>query len=802
MKVIAYFLLSFMSCFNLAFATTNPIAWSLDHPFPNNVYIGNLYYMTYTFTNHLPTQLKKPIIIAKNASPAFEFSYTDNCTGTRLLSKQSCTVKIQLTPLVAGQKTIQLSIQGYDDNIVPLPENITTANSSLTGSVIGSVTQALPNSMSANTNANYLFTFTNNSDTDASDLHVTVNQTTGTVSSTNTCTGTLTKGGGSCTVSGGFTPTANTPSSQSVTASLAYTGPSDSPAIISSSTTLIAAVPGGPIVGSVATGTALPPLMTPGQITTGVEFLFTNTSNTTYNLTGTPTVTLTWSDSANHSGACSSSSTPSCTNIVNHCVATLAASPAACDITFTFTAPSTPAPTPPISYTVTGSLAYNNAQSPATASTSGTVVNTISSVRTLQMVNHCPLALSYSLNGASAPCTPGVTVENAQGACFWQNYVGNSNILAANTGTDYVTIPANNIGGIQWSGNISAMLGCTNGTNCTQAICGNNGVGNCAVGVGFNQPATQAEITMLTNSADNYDLEVINGFHIPISMQPYYYIDSSNPNNNIPATADNFSCGTPGNYFTGGGKQNGFGSCNWAGISVPSTPSSSYYYFVGGGSGNSCDNCLSGEVCGLAQIVPNSTITGPLCGNFRGYWTPNQLCTQSSNLPSTVESGLNCSTPLPPDFNLATDPYGNTYTSLMACHVAKGYTGPIYASCYTSSYSPPGSSDQCCGCVDWWEPSQTGGTTILANNTSQVCPTGHVDPQWVAHIQGGIQWMKQACPSNYVYPFDDTTSKFTCTNSTQSGANSTSYVITFCPGNSGLPSSTTNDGRTNPPIPG
>ena len=136
----------------------------------------------------------------------------------------------------------------------------------------------------------------------------------------------------------------------------------------------------------------------------------------------------------------------------------------------------------------------------------------------------------------------------------------------------------------------------------------------------------------------------------------------------------------------------------------------------------------------------------------------------------------------------------------MACHVTTGYTGPIYASCYTPTYTPPGTANQCCGCVDWWESSQTSGTSILANTTSQTCPTGHVDPQWTQNIQTSIQWMKKACPSVYVYPFDDTTSKFTCTNGTQSGPNSTSYVVTFCPGNSGLPSVSTKDGRTNPPI--
>ncbi|WP_457589595.1 thaumatin family protein, partial [Legionella pneumophila] len=76
---------------------------------------------------------------------------------------------------------------------------------------------------------------------------------------------------------------------------------------------------------------------------------------------------------------------------------------------------------------------------------------------------------------------------------------------------------------LQWSGNISASTLC-NGTTCQQAACGNaGGTTSCAPGIGFTQPATQAEITMNLTTSDSYDVEVINGFHIPISMQPIYY---------------------------------------------------------------------------------------------------------------------------------------------------------------------------------------------------------------------------------------------------------------------------------------
>lgn len=817
LKIIACLALSFMICANQTLAASNPIAWTCNQLFPESVFTGSLYTVTYTFTNRLPIQLTKPLVIQKEASPATEFTYTDTCTGVRLRSNQSCVVQVKLNPLVAGMKSMQLSIAGYDNNVVPLPELVTAANSTLTSTVVGSVTHSLPNSMDVNANASYTFMFTNNSDIDANDLVVTVSQTTGTVHSTNTCTNSLAKNGGTCFVTGTYTPSSNTPIGQIVQASLAYSGPTGSPATIYTSTLLNGGIPGGPIVGSVAINATLPPLMIPGEVVTGtpggVEFLFTNTSSdTTYYFPAspTPTVVLTWSDTNGGSGSCPSSltaTTPACGITQNNCIASLSASPAACSVFSNFTAPTAAASTPPLTYTLEATLSYSSSVSGpfseiATASTSATVLSTLPTERTLKMVNNCNFPITYSLNGGASTCGTG-TVADSSGACFWINYQGSSpnNVLVANTGTDYVTIPANNIGGIQWSGNISAMTGCNGaGTNCTQAVCGNNGIGNCAVSVGFNPPATQVEITMLTNSVDSYDGEVINGFHIPISMQPYYYINPSNAADDIPATANNYSCGTPGNFNASVGAT-GFGSCNWNNAAVPTAPSTDYYYFVGGGSQNACDSCLTGEICGLSQPVPNAAINGPICGNFQGYWTPNELCTQSVNLPADVAAGLECSNSLPADFNLSSDPYNNTHTSLMACHVAKGYTGPIYASCYTPTYTPPGSSTQCCGCVDWWESSQTGGDTILANTTSQTCPApptatpSHINPQWKLYIQNGIQWLKKACPSIYVYPFDDTTSKFTCTNNTQSGTNSTSYVITFCAGNTGLPAGK-NEGRS------
>ena len=781
LKCIFCFVLSCFFWSSQGIAAKNPINWALNQTFPSVVYPGINYTVTYTFTNTFKVQLNHPLVIGKSFNSNSEFTYVDTCTGNRLGALQSCTVQIFLTPLYVGEKTAQISIQKYDRNVVYLPQLITLADTTQSAGVLGAVTQALPSSMQPGTSANYIFTFTNYGDVDATNVMTTITQTTGTPSTTATCTGTLSKNGGTCIVQGSFTPSSSTLGEQSVQATLTFNGASGNPAKSITSTTVTQ--PNALIKGSIIVPYSLPPLMTPGGAGVSVQFLFSNVSSGSVTLTDHGTITCSASDSS----PCSTAFTTP----VSQCNASLSINQA-CSLTTVFTPPVASN----VTYTLTAQLGYVGLGNPASIATSGTVVTSIPGIRTIQIVNNCGFTLSYSLNGAAlpasaptSPCPLGSTLSG--GSCWWNNYNNGSNILATSA-TATFTIPNDSFQGVQWSGNISASTGCApSGGSCTQATCGNSGgTTNCAIGSSFSQPATQAEFTMLVNAADSYDVETINGFHIPISITPYYVINS------VPAPqTGGFSCGIPGNYFTGGGKTNGFGSCNWQTVSLPTA--SEYYYMVGGGTGAACTSspCTGGELCGLSQPGNTGPISTPICGNFLGYWTPNQLCVQAGgNLPSSVATALQCNTST--GFNLSPpDTFNNTYTSLMACPVTAGYTGPTYNSCYTTTYPQGSNVAQCCGCVDWWDPAQTiGGVTILANTTSTTCPTGQTDPLWTGNIQGGIQWMKQACPSAYVYPFDDASSSFSCTNSTSTGTNTTSYVITFCPGNNGLPTGAT-EGR-------
>lgn len=805
-------------------AGKDPIKWSLNRAFQIPVIAGRAYSITYTLTNQLPKQLVKPLNIYKSASPSQEFTYEDNCSGLKLLPNQSCTVTVNLSPIVNGQKIVQLTIGGYDDNRVKLPEILTTSigNSGSLNSVVATTTQSLPYQTALGNSNNFTFTYTNYDSQPATNVTSSVTQSSGgTLTVTgNTCSpsgnpGTIPskQDNGFCTISGTYSPSTAS-GNQTVTGTISFEGANGSPASTYTYTTYTTS--SANLVPSLITPDYLPPLMTQNT-TYPTYFLFTNDGPDDVTFAGTNVGSL--SCETNSHTSCGTCDITSCTgNFVSgsfssSCSGTLnKPNPgvAACELQANFSAPA--ATSPNTSYTITATVPYSvggTSQTPATISTSGTVVSTLPTTRTVKIVNNCNFPVWYSFHGASVAgscststglgCNPGTSCYQENGTCFWTNPApdsGYSYELAANTGISYATIPAYNYGGVQWSGNISARLNCTD-SSCAQAGCGNvGGNASCPPGIGFTQPSTLAEITMNVSSSDSYDVETINGFQVPVSMQPVYYFEGTTP---ILATPDNYTCGTPGSFTQG----NNFGACDWGNVSLPSpsggTGKSSGFYWVTGG-GTACNiasgtnQCGNSQLCGIA--IDNSTnALSTVCGNFLGYWTADQICSYSS-LPSSVESFFNCSTKLSSLSQSSGLPFpaGATLYDLYKCHVPNNDPYPLYNSCYNSySGSTTSQLETCCGCVNWWDPTVTQGETIASNSNAQSCGS-QINPVWTTYVQPLIQWMKAACPSAYTYQFDDKTSGFSCSNNLPNEPNSVGYIITFCEGNSGLPPSIT-DGR-------
>ena len=71
---------------------------------------------------------------------------------------------------------------------------------------------------------------------------------------------------------------------------------------------------------------------------------------------------------------------------------------------------------------------------------------------------------------------------------------------------------------------------------------------------------------MLLNGADTYDVETINGFHIPISVTPIYSIIPSVPAPTPASAATGYTCGIPGNNATLAGIT---GGCDWSATAPP-----------------------------------------------------------------------------------------------------------------------------------------------------------------------------------------------------------------------------------------
>lgn len=98
------------------------------------------------------------------------------------------------------------------------------------------------------------------------------------------------------------------------------------------------------------------------------------------------------------------------------------------------------------------------------------------------------------------------------------------------------------------------------------------------------QPATQAEFTLLKNDIDFYDVEVINGFNMGLSMGP--------TNAQAGGSSEPYTCGVPGAKHP----KTNVGGCTWD----LNPPSNDYVWVTAGGNGCSSDSQCSGSQCGIS----------------------------------------------------------------------------------------------------------------------------------------------------------------------------------------------------------
>lgn len=427
--------------------------------------------------------------------------------------------------------------------------------------------------------------------------------------------------------------------------------------------------------------------------------------------------------------------------------------------------------------------------------------------------NDCPLNTTCNVAkheckpNAGVTCTqdpnicPNFTDCNTQtGLCYWgtpnldSTGAQPSTMQIQNKGSMVFQIPSMPVtnAGYVWKGSVLGRTGCTGtGSACATGNCdgvGSNGV--CPIGKGGNPPATQAEMTLHANSGDFYDVEIINGFNIPVSMSP---------DQGVPNDTDAYYCRTAGEPISAtiqGSLTNN--QCTWE-FTMQSYQEGGQeeasmenyimlHNFVtsGGAACTSQSYCqqhsANGTVCGISQ--DNKTTGTKTCGQLLGFWSTSQLCSEN---PAAYNTVLNCQA----------SGSGATNLQWLGCN-----GGNATNSCYGKSPV----DQQCCGCPYWsaanskaTQPPQAfnylanilGGNFVLyPNSQGEYCKA--YSSYWINNVMlPDLIWMKRGCSSAYTFPYDDASATFICSNAketSQDTANTQNYTITFCPnGSDGKP---------------
>lgn len=427
-----------------------------------------------------------------------------------------------------------------------------------------------------------------------------------------------------------------------------------------------------------------------------------------------------------------------------------------------------------------------------------------------------------SFCNTSSDCITGTYCNSNNHQCYWQTpspadsstkhyqlaaYTGQ--VPAPNDQVSFTSNSSTNGYSLLWSGGIGGRTGCggagmspvapftgsnsclTGGCNLGTAPSGSvddsqnggcylgQGLGSSSTASGGANPVTLSEFTLVSLTPDTYDVTIINGTNIPVTMYPV--TDGAGAAIASPAKYGNpYSCGSPGSNkattMNPVSASTTVGSCSWNfenSFLNTLNPVNLGYRWVANDNATVCASdttCApltpSGHPtykCGLTSNAvgasPSSGSAQTTCGTLLGYWTQDEICAANSTYNPTGNPQteiVDCTTA-----SLG----GNTLIELLNC------SGLADVSCFTKGAS----ATSCCGCTSW---SQLSGVPTSTSVIKQ-CTVPNT-AYWVADVLPGLNFLKDACLSAYVYPFDDPSSTFTCPqNAGQSGVN---YNVEFCPG--------------------
>lgn len=449
-------------------------------------------------------------------------------------------------------------------------------------------------------------------------------------------------------------------------------------------------------------------------------------------------------------------------------------------------------------------------------------------VRHLALQNSCGFEVQVGFTGGSTgpcgaggTCPAGMVCNPASGSCFWdlpltadERRIGpGETVVAVLDAPSYVSHgTSQKLSGNLWVGAVcracssspcphtpaltasqvstncgKVQVGPTSATACDTGLCNN---GTCSAFAGPTGPYTAAEFTFVdSHLPDFYDVTVINGLNVGISMAP-------TPGQSLaPASAYGVNTAVGKLYFCGApgaGKQppGGLAGASWA--VQPTDEQLPFLRLVSVRNGTTVPDCTkqptcttdadctSGTVCGLAMgLNPFGEATPAVCqvcGRHTGWWTANQVCTFTAARPFGVpfncesstrfEGAALCACLVFYCFRLAGNAgvgQGNgpdTHQALYGC------AGTLYSqSCFSAS-----ATDTCCGCGDW---------TAQGINAPSVDKCTATNADWSKDALPWLKPFKAAAPTAYTYAFDDPSSTFTCAST--GPMNAVNYTITFCP---------------------
>ncbi|MEP6609512.1 MAG: hypothetical protein ABJA83_12645 [Burkholderiaceae bacterium] len=273
------------------------------------------------------------------------------------------------------------------------------------------------------------------------------------------------------------------------------------------------------------------------------------------------------------------------------------------------------------------------------------------------------------------------------------------------------------------------------------------------------------------------------------------------------STTNGYFCGTAGSSSaTNGGYTSGsiagLPSAPWTmtptsasfppGVTTAPQSAASYFRVVNP-STSSPTSCTSNSGCTSA---PDTACGWPMSSVKMGagfnYQSGSQVCGKPvAWMTADTIWGQNSTASNQAPFAFTTSfPNGNSGTVAVSdLQLCINSTYSAYINNGTSSTFPIQPVALACGGVMWDAtespgPQQNPATNVGQNLTQPTQSVQTANANWLSYVLPTINWLKQACPTCYTYPFDDMSSTFTCSD-TPPNPNpntmppSTAYSITF-----------------------